>query len=1266
MQGFESDDSSSGAFSPGSISDDGEDGEMTAAHGEEGDGASTDSPVGGASYGAQAYMDPAPALASAPAPASPPAMAPAPAADPTLAEDPMLAADPMHVAAPATQSWTCSFCTLVNTNMMFLQCEVCGNKRADDSASAAPDAPPAAPAGPPASAADSESDEEEGAPRAQPAHGLVFHHVKGQSGIKRKPAAAGIAGAPPAVRLRASTGNESAAGKRIQVVVLETNSEEEEESGGGGGGAGSSSGAGSSCSGGASGSGSGGVSGGAGRRGGAGSSGAGSSGGASGSGSGGAGPSSDLAPIELRRLEAIEENRRYQLELFGPDPLGLRQKRTRGAPRGAGSSSRAPSRASPQGTRSSVQAALAAVQEEPSQLKFALLSARGLYQELSGALLGDESSGGLRAALACEAQGERLRSLLSEPGKGGEYMVVALFLDMTPLGCAVFRDERGQGEGARCVGVALLAVDGALEEASAAKVGAALLGYVAMVAARRHIPKICLRDDAAPAALSEEIGASESPWIAFTEDGDGSSLSVYQELGSGRVATAVTQHTSFLQKLVARAQNAIREEGGASSGGSDGGSGAGGGGGARSARGGGRSPAPGLPQLGELIAVWEDQDTVQSVNCSQHFLARVVDHQTSLDTRSRTQKEYASQAPRGGGEAERVDVELHWVGGTDDGKPMTHKASTLEQITPRAAADKEMSLLCGYAFDTHGSMICGDVHTWCRYAVAVGGAGWEEQLEEENLCILEPPELLSGWELVAVNKLHATPELLMRRALKAPDQRAYQPSAAGGGGGSDSEPDAARLDAIVDASEREAAVAAADMADAAAALAGAAPTTNCRRGNGKGKAAAAAATTGAGGGEELLFFEAFCGESPMASILRDENKDFKVKGLDNDRKKAWPHWDAKEGGQKRQRAGKPVGSDDGGQFGCNGERRESGIRFQCGCNKLHEDELIELDFHKLPLDHTKLDQLLGSRRVVWAHFGIECDTFSTLSKSKHQRLASNFFMGTSQEACEANRNVHHMLAICYFLRRRYPHILITIENPWADLVSHPLMLSIAQLPVTLGGLGLVCMPMTFCLYNDFAPHKLSALWGNSHELYLDMWDPFKKKWRKRCSQDGCHCADLKKHMQVRNGIRGNSSVRNTDRYPDGFCRAVHMPMKTDIQRGLKIDDRCDCCPVPYFANADGHYAHCCATLKPGREPSESDAWDGRRRCPLGPDGKPRTGDLIMCDGCPRAFHRECEPPRSRWSDEGFLCDLCAPVGFQALYPKSSARGSEIVCRECSD
>ena len=67
---------------------------------------------------------------------------------------------------------------------------------------------------------------------------------------------------------------------------------------------------------------------------------------------------------------------------------------------------------------------------------------------------------------------------------------------------------------------------------------------------------------------------------------------------------------------------------------------------------------------------------------------------------------------------------------------MTHKASTLEQITPRAAADKEMSLLCGYASDTHGSMICGDVYTWCRFAVAVGGAGWEEQLEEENLCII--------------------------------------------------------------------------------------------------------------------------------------------------------------------------------------------------------------------------------------------------------------------------------------------------------------------------------------------------------------------------------------------------------------------------------------------------------------------------------------------------------------------------------------------------
>ena len=69
---------------------------------------------------------------------------------------------------------------------------------------------------------------------------------------------------------------------------------------------------------------------------------------------------------------------------------------------------------------------------------------------------------------------------------------------------------------------------------------------------------------------------------------------------------------------------------------------------------------------------------------------------------------------------------------------------------------------------------------------------------------------------------------------------------------------------------------------------------------------------------------------------------------------------------------------------------------------------------------------------------------------------------------------------------------------------------------------------------------------------------------------------------------------------------------------------------------------------------ESEKWSGVART--------RWGD----DGCPRAFHRECEPPRSRWSDEGFLCDLCAPVGFQALYPKSSARGSEIVCRECSD
>ena len=46
-----------------------------------------------------------------------------------------------------------------------------------------------------------------------------------------------------------------------------------------------------------------------------------------------------------------------------------------------------------------------------------------------------------------------------------------------------------------------------------------------------------------------------------------------------------------------------------------------------------------------------------------------------------------------------------------------------------------------------------------------------------------------------------------------------------------------------------------------------------------------------------------------------------------------------------------------------------------------------------------------------------------------------FFMDDSVKAYEDNYIVQHMVAFCFLLRRRYPHVLLSMENPATEHVA---------------------------------------------------------------------------------------------------------------------------------------------------------------------------------------------------------------------------------------
>jgi len=388
----------------------------------------------------------------------------------------------------------------------------------------------------------------------------------------------------------------------------------------------------------------------------------------------------------------------------------------------------------------------------------------------------------------------------------------------------------------------------------------------------------------------------------------------------------------------------------------------------------------------------------------------------------------------------------------------------------------------------------------------------------------------------------------------------------------------------------------------------------------------------------FMLLESYCGQAPLAVAARNTGK-FLVRGLDRDPENVWQATDhhgrrLSDGSKVR---GVPI---------CDGS---------CAgrCDELHSTELLEEDFKDMPLDHAQLDALIGNRRVHWAHFGFECTSFTRLQQESHRREHSNFFMGVSTLAYEANRNLMHLVAFMFLLRRRYPHVVFSLENPEATLANHPLIRHLVEQPVHEGGLGLLLTPVTYCYYDPAGPMKPSIFWNNSRQLLLEFVDISVTPWenRRRCGSDGCDCGDYGRHLQTRAGVRGNSSRQNTAMYPRKLCQHIVDHVLDDIRHGLRRDDRYTTLGVEgSFVGDDGSYGHCCSVLA-----TDGVTWVACKQA------DPTDDTLLRCDGCPRTFHEACVPARSRWRqrlirdgmDEGapsLLCDLCASVGWQALMP----------------
>lgn len=280
-------------------------------------------------------------------------------------------------------------------------------------------------------------------------------------------------------------------------------------------------------------------------------------------------------------------------------------------------------------------------------------------------------------------------------------------------------------------------------------------------------------------------------------------------------------------------------------------------------------------------------------------------------------------------------------------------------------------------------------------------------------------------------------------------------------------------------------------------------------------------------------------------------------------------------------------------------------------NELRNQDFVMLDWVDLDLcnlgEHIRgapgpPDSKIPKGALSWAHIAFDCKSHSYIRMKENGRAPWNNFMGNSELAYESNVRLLHGTAFLLIMRRRYPAMAISAENPKATLRLHPLV-SLWEKAALEGGLELTRVLTNYCPFepNDAVdlPQKDTHFWGDE-QIVTTLED---------------HVCVCKEPHLVK--VRGQSmrDRKVVTSYPEELSKMVVQKAALFARSQARRWD----------LGVDGYFNIC------GRCEKNLDRGD---RC---------------CSLCPRAFHEDCLSAwkyqgEERGEEEGWLCPVCKHMG----------------------